>query len=157
MAGIASRFQLSRGALGRAPCTGPHHFAGQRFTYDPLRHLRTVDERVESDSCLNPHLVAHVDKVLGTNISGCPFMARKRASAEASARAVELIYPEPKGRVAVGDASSAGVMQVETERQIRPALPDGTDASLDRRGRAMADRIRQVHAFELYAVFGSKR
>src|SRR6202453_3583149 len=58
-------------------------------------------------------------------------MAGVRASAQARYRRVEAVYPDLQGSHRVGDAESAGVVEMEADGKVGEAGPDGVAQSLD--------------------------
>ena len=67
----------------RRACTWP----GQLAADDVLREVRAVDQRVEVDAGVDPHVVEHVHEILGDDVAGRA--RRVRAAAEPADRRVE--------------------------------------------------------------------
>src|SRR3954467_12978279 len=95
---------LSRGAAAeRVEAAGMHQFARQRVPDDVLRHAADLDQRVEIDAGIDPHLLAQQYQFLGADIARRLRLTGKRTAAEPADGRIELRHPELKCGMSIGD------------------------------------------------------
>src|SRR6187401_1468560 len=98
-AGSASR----RGAAEGVEAAGVYQLAGQSMPDDLLGHASDLDQRIEIDPGVDPHLLAQQHQLFGADIAGRLRLTGKRAAAEPADRRVELCDAELQRGVCIGD------------------------------------------------------
>ena len=109
-----------------------HHLARQRVADDPLGLARDLEQSLEVDAGLDADLVAQVDEVLGGDVAGRVLEAGVRAAAEPGDRRVEIVDAHFHRRQRVGEPEPAGVVQVQVDALVGPAVLHLADHPPDR-------------------------
>ena len=92
---------------------------------------RAFDQRVEIDAGFDAHLVAEKHQILGADIAGGAGMAGERTAAEPGDRGVEARHAHFEPGIGIGDRHAAGVVQMQRDIEIGPALAQRADDALD--------------------------
>src|SRR5579863_8918163 len=95
-----------------------------------LREIGAIDQRVEIDTRLDSHLVAHEDEILRANIPRRALMPGKGAAAQAGASRVIEAHAHLQPGEGVGDAHAARVMKMKTELELGEAVSNRADDML---------------------------
>src|SRR5688500_16319924 len=149
---LRTRSSTSRGPRSLANCSQTataSELAGQRVADDRLGEAGALDQRVEVDSGLDAELLAQEDQLLAAHVAGGTDVTGERAPTEAGAGRIEAGDAETQRGVGVGHAEAPGVVEVQAEGQVRPAVTHRSEHPCDGRRPGEADGVGEEHGVQL--------
>ncbi len=93
-------------------------------------------------------------EILGADIAGGAGMAGERTAAESGDRGIEPCHAHFKPGISVGDRKAAGVVQMQSDVEVGPALAQRANRALDRKRRRPGHGVGEREVFERHAVLG---
>src|SRR5262249_11600609 len=123
--------QLARPASEGVEAAGVDELARQDMADDLFGHPPDLDQRVEIDAGVDPHLLTEQPQLLGAEVAGRSLLPGERAAAEPADRRIELGDPHLETGMGVGDGEPAGVVQMECDRRLGPAATHLAQHPLD--------------------------
>lgn len=106
-----------------------HEFSRQGMADNLLGELGGGDQFIKIDASLDTHFLGHEHQVFGTNVTRGTTVAGKRTAAEAGTRRIKNRNPHGHGRISIGQAGAACVVQVKGDGQVGPTVAYGADGT----------------------------
>ena len=92
------------------------------MAHDPFGQTAGLDQRLDVEPGGDAHLFAQQSEFFGGDVAGRTRLSGERAAAEPGHRRVEGCHPKPQTLIGAGDALAPGIMQMQRDPQIVPAL-----------------------------------